>query len=103
MPKAAPGALVRLPFDLVRLKILRFQGTELQFGVVKVLGMGRWTVVIVVRRKCTQWHRLADCVAILSILVCFLKLLRRMLQFILALSNFARKRSLPTKTFPRSN
>lgn len=55
MPKTAPGELVRLPFDLVRLKILRrFQGTELQFGVVKVLGMGRWIVVIAIWRECTQ-------------------------------------------------
>lgn len=55
MPKAAPGTQVRLSFNLVRLKILgRFQGTELQFGMVKVVEMGRWIVVAVVRCECTH-------------------------------------------------
>lgn len=50
MPKAAPGAPVRLLVNIVGLKILgRFQGTELEYGMVKVREMGRWIVVIVVR------------------------------------------------------
>lgn len=37
MPKAAPGAPVRLLVNLVGLKILgRFQSTQLQYGLVKV-------------------------------------------------------------------
>lgn len=36
MPKAAPGAQMRLPFNLALLKIFgRLRDTELQFGTVK--------------------------------------------------------------------
>lgn len=55
MPKATPGALVRFPFNLVLLIIFgRLGGYRASIWNCKILEMGRWIVVAVVRCRSTQ-------------------------------------------------
>lgn len=55
MPKATPGALVHFPFNLVLLTIFgRLGGYRASIWNCKILEMGRWIVVAVVRCRSTQ-------------------------------------------------